>query len=484
MAGTDGTCEYVLDPDDPETWGGEEGQECLIDEELLNDDGVWSCPHEAEEGQELCIFHLPVDEKGDEEVVEAFLHSIENTASNTQRQKSQFLAAKFGEFKLGEPEVEECQPDFSGAGTEVGISMLYATVTGELRWSELPFSISCLCCAGVKFLNSVSLFEVDFRKRVDFSGVDFGEWVSFSGIEFGRQVDFSEAKFEGRASFSQVEFGGLADFSGAKFEERADFGSVNFGRDARFSGVEFRGQTSFLIVNFTGQADFGSAEFEKEADFSYANFRGKVTLRRVEFDEKINFRDAVFTYRADFTGRNLHDSQFNNADLTDVAFVDASLISANLESALLKQATLLSADLRGAKLSGTVLRDVQINQETQFLEYYPDDNDSSTHAISAARSQPFCVYDPKYQGDNVDKNIDKAQSVYQTLEDLGEKHARPQLQRRSFIRRQELQKHEYRRTMFGKKNEENPSWRKRLIASIRYSRAKVAQMIPMYDENQ
>ena len=32
MSSEDGTCEYVLDPDRPETWGGEEGDECHLEQ--------------------------------------------------------------------------------------------------------------------------------------------------------------------------------------------------------------------------------------------------------------------------------------------------------------------------------------------------------------------------------------------------------------------------------------------------------------------
>jgi hypothetical protein len=77
MSDVDGTCEYVLDPDDPETWGGEEGDECFVDEDVLNENDVWNCPHEAEDTFEteygemgLCLFHAPVDKKEDEAVVD------------------------------------------------------------------------------------------------------------------------------------------------------------------------------------------------------------------------------------------------------------------------------------------------------------------------------------------------------------------------------------------------------------------------------
>jgi len=73
MPEVDGTCEYVLDPDDPDTWGGEEGDECHVRDEVLNKDGVWTCPHDAEEGKNQCIFHQSIDEKSDEVVVDASL---------------------------------------------------------------------------------------------------------------------------------------------------------------------------------------------------------------------------------------------------------------------------------------------------------------------------------------------------------------------------------------------------------------------------
>lgn len=92
MSETDGTCEYVLDPDDPETWGGEEGDKCYVDEEVLNEDGEWTCPHDAEESEELCIFHLPVEEKDDEKAAEAFLDVLDEATDRDQQTNSYLLS--------------------------------------------------------------------------------------------------------------------------------------------------------------------------------------------------------------------------------------------------------------------------------------------------------------------------------------------------------------------------------------------------------
>lgn len=56
-----GTCEYVLDPDVPDTQGGSGDSRCFVSSSDLNDEGVWTCPHDAEESENLCPFHLPVE---------------------------------------------------------------------------------------------------------------------------------------------------------------------------------------------------------------------------------------------------------------------------------------------------------------------------------------------------------------------------------------------------------------------------------------
>lgn len=55
MNDADRTCEYVLDPDNPDTWGEEESNECYVDDEVLNGDGVWACAYTAEDREKLCL---------------------------------------------------------------------------------------------------------------------------------------------------------------------------------------------------------------------------------------------------------------------------------------------------------------------------------------------------------------------------------------------------------------------------------------------
>jgi hypothetical protein len=144
----------------------------------------------------------------------------------------------------------------------------------------------------------------------------------------------------------------------------------------------------------------------------------------------------------------------------------------------LNRATLFGADLRGSLLSGSLLGDVRIDDETLFLGSPSNNQNRSPHTLSAIRSRPCCVYDPSYQDDNEHESIDKAKSVYRALEELGGKHARPRLQARSFVRRQDLQKDEYKQDA-----KQADSWEERLIAGARYSRAKVARATLLYGES-
>jgi len=528
----------VLDPDDPETWGGKKGQRCYIDEELLNGDGVWTCPHDPKEGEDLCIFHQPVKEKDDKNVVEDFIDVLEETInqdSYSLERQLQFIGGQFGEFDLSEhlPEV---------VAEDAEIVLSYATVKGALNWSETVFEVSGMRMRGTKCIGDSIFRSVDFGGEADFGGVEFGGKADFGGADFGgeagfyradfsAEADFGGADFGGEADFGRVEFGGEADFGGADFGEKArfrraefggganfrmadfggdiDFGGAEFSREAHFVVAEFGGEAGFGGVKFGGVASFTSAEFGREVDFYNAEFDGETNFDGVDFKKGVRFSKTTFDEGPDFSSfESLADSQFGNADLTDADFTGVTLHNADFEKALLSRATLFGADFRGAKLAGTVIGDVRIDQDTQFLGHPDDDNSSSPHTYSAIRSKPRCVYDPKHEEDHEAADVDKAKSVYRALEELAGKAARPRLQSQCFVRRQDLQKDDYKRVMLAKtegpesekestekkegtgngegnieSEDENPSFEERLIAGVRYIRAKVARITLLYGES-
>ena len=137
ISGTDEICEHVLDRDDPETWGGEGGDECYVEEEVLNEDSMWTCPHDAEEGEDLCVFHLPVEEKDGGETVNVFLNTVDESVSNNksgiEERKLQFVGARFGEFDLSASETDRLS-ELAGI-KRARFVMSHAQMNGRFEWS-------------------------------------------------------------------------------------------------------------------------------------------------------------------------------------------------------------------------------------------------------------------------------------------------------------------------------------------------------------
>jgi uncharacterized protein YjbI with pentapeptide repeats len=264
------------------------------------------------------------------------------------------------------------------------------------------------------------------------------------------------------------------------------------------------GVATFSEAYFDCSTNFFKSNFMNKAEFRDARFNGDVDFRNAEFGDDSYFSGVKFAHGVNFSDSNAENFQFDKADLTDATFSHANLANTNFESALLSRATLFGADLRGAKLSGAVLGDVRIGENTKFLGHPSDDDDTSPHTFATIRSRPCCAYDPRFgksrdsilsqlrsgltslvvsedtteKENNGEANPDKAKSVYQALEELGGKHARPRLQARSFVRRQDLQKEEYKQDA-----KQADSWEERLIAGARYSRAKVARATLLYGES-
>ena len=453
MSDSNRTCEYVLDPDDPETWGGEQGDVCYVDEEILNEDRVWTCPHEAEGDSELCIFHLSVTEKDSDTTNKKLVDMICDREGDDW---CRFIAAEFGEVSLNEYDISvNTEPDFSHA---------------------------------------------NFRSSSNWSGVEFNQGVRFSGANFHKSFISHRTKYNDVSIFNGAEFFSIADFRYSTFEQDSYFNSIDFKDNSSFSRSNFYANSNFKYSDFFGEAHFWDANFHADADFEQVDFYKNVYFQEVEFRNSVKFQNTNFSQKATFEESvcknrisfeksnfsstvifemsDFSKASFNHADLTDSDFRNTILQKWEFESALLSRAILFGSDLRGAKLNGAVLGDVRIDEDTQFLGHPDDDRDYSPHTFSAIRSKPCCVYDPNYEEVNDEADVDKAKSVYRALEELAGKAARPRLQSQCFVRRQDLQKEGYKQDA-----KEAESWQERLIAGARYSRAKVARGTLLYGES-
>lgn len=468
-------CDYVLDPDDPRTWGGEEDENWLGYPSILNEDGVWPCPHESEKDSDLCIFHSPLGEKDNAAVIDAFTDAVElaihEDASDEEQRKSQFLSALFPSLNLIGQQI-----DFESERAHIDLS--YSTVDGDLIWDHSNVDILC------------NLRNITINGEAKFTRVEFEGGATFRGSEFNKDVDFVQADFATSTDFSNTTFGGEASFAGAQFRDGAFFNNSTFSKYADFRAVEFHDAGSFHGVEFQQDVDFNLGEFEYRGFFVKARFQGEssfvdvkfgeyTNFQQAEFYDPPNFREAMFRGKSNFSELPLSNADFHGADLTDTTFTNSDLCDSDLESALLSRATLFGADLRGARLSGAVLGDIRIDDDTRFLGPPTDEINTSSHTLAAIFSKPRCVYDPNYAGQNEYEDVDLAKSVYRTLEEIGGRTARPRLQARCFVRRKDLQKMEY----WNDATKLKANTEEKLIASTRWLRLRMSELVLLYGES-
>lgn len=360
--------------------------------------------------------------------------------------------------KAAEPiDVERC--DFSGE--EHGRLQLGGA---NLRGADLSYTD----LEGTRFTGA-DLRAVDFR-GADLAGADF------SNAQLHR-ADFRGAKLSGATldgNLTECRFQGAvldeADLRRATIEE-ADLSEVRMRRahlewtnpvGASFAGSDLQGlkmsQACFEGASFR-DADLEGTTFEEcvlaQAIFDGANLR-EADLTRPDIEEA-SFVAADLTEadlegqcaagldlsRATLTGANLQevelvDARFAEARLTRTRFQDADLSGAvltdaqasgakfqqaDLEHVVFTQAELFGADLTGAALYGAVLQSARIGGGTtlhgQPAEETGDESTSDYLVVYDSRAdQPIpegVVETPS--------PVEKAMSVYQTLETVMEANA-------------------------------------------------------------
>lgn len=178
MTDVDGTCEYELNPNAPKTWDGEEDDMCYVYGEDL-ENGVWACPHDAEEGGDLCIFHTPPEDKTNEDVVMTLQEALEKArdADNpeTQRRTQQFIGAVFRGFDVRD------------------------TTLALVDDHELDLRHA-------RFTNRTNFTEATIEGDSNFKGATFGGEADFAST-FHRLAHFSGATFDGRTQFASTFYG-------------------------------------------------------------------------------------------------------------------------------------------------------------------------------------------------------------------------------------------------------------------------------------
>lgn len=361
MSDRTGTCEYVLDPFDPSTWGGTDGDWCYVDD-ALNENGRWPCPHDAAEGEDLCIFHLPPTGTDDEDVVAAVLATIDRAAEceeiERRQECQQFIGAQFGSFVVRNRTLE--------GEADAPLDLRHARFEGVLDGEGT--TVACpLRLDGAAITGGVSLRGAELERGLSCRGASVESGADVSGATVGDDVDFRESTVTD----------GLF-FRGTTIAGRAAFG-----------GIRVDGETDFEGATVEGEIDVNDARIVGGLTVREATFGGGIDCRGLTVAGEVDFREATVSAGSDFQGVDLEAARLCDAtlpganlgetDLTDADLRDVDLRGANLERATLSRATLFGADVRGARLYGAIVGDAGIDEETTFGDR--------------------CPYDPAYEGD-------------------------------------------------------------------------------------
>jgi uncharacterized protein YjbI with pentapeptide repeats len=465
MNQTEDLCEFTANNEDWVNWGGEPEDWKYKPPVNLNQRDVWECPHRAVEGYDRCVFHLsPEEVPEDINEGEELLQAIENHDESTKSDRlNEFVGSEFGRLDI----------NFG----------LFSQETKSADSDPLVF-IGCTFHSRVSFSGTISKPIVvdysNFRNKLESGNVTFEDKVNFRNIRFAEGADFIDAEFVEDVSFWRSEFNGYSPFVDCDFNGKARFAGIEVNDLIVFDGSTFRGSTQFEGSKFNNVTSFssenGEVSFKNPPDFSDSELK---SVKFIKTDiSRANFSGSDII-DCNFSGVDLTAGNLAGADATEANFSNATLQNSDLETVTFSRATLFGTDLRGAKLSGAILGDVQIDDDTKFLGHSSDDSNTSPHTLSTIRSQPTCVYDPDYEEDNEHTDVDKAKSVYRALEELGGKHARPRLQARCFVRRQDLQKQDY----WDDATADDASLEERFIAGARWSRAKAARATLLYGES-
>lgn len=278
-------CEFSLDIQE---WATSHDIPCQLDpqndEDILTQEQVsqvWKCPHRKVEGEDKCIFHLPVDKRPpDQSAAEKFWSIMSNeTPSYTwvSGGERRFIGAEFKILNLAENIIRN------------EVDLRHAKI-GSLRWKADTID------------GRIDARGLSVEKRASFQDLYFNESVEFDFTNFGGEANFKNVSFEDRAHFESSTFGGEAIFKAATFKFGGNFRRSRFTQQANFTNTTFNKISFFTEVAFDQSVEFSSAEFEGAVDMRDFSADGLASFSEVIFYDHVNFERAVFSETARFRG--------------------------------------------------------------------------------------------------------------------------------------------------------------------------------------
>lgn len=519
----DDTCEYVLDPYDPATWNGAEGELCYVGD-ALNENGVWACPHDSagsieattDDGDEQrCLFHLPPEMKDDEDVLAALLSAIEGGIDREKVSGEDEGRGSDGDGEgdggdipgevknKGEEEREgvgedgDVGVDEDGGGHEdtdekppdgVPASVRSAREFIGARFGTFDFrgrtlegiDPAPLNLKHARFEGAFDAEDAVIGPRIELDGATLAGGLYCRGTTFENGLTVRGSSIEHGLDVGGATVGGVVDFRQATVSGGLSVRAASVSAGVDCGGLTVADTTSFGDVKLAGGLDLTDARLGGEITFRAATVEDGVDCRGMVVEGESDFSGATLSggvdlggvnlSNADFRDATLHNATFRDANLTGADFRDADLQEANLERSTLNRAVCAGANLRGAAMFGAVVGDAVVDERTTFGEYCPyDPAFEPDPALAADRNgePPWGRGDGGAGEDGGETDVEadrltRAAGAYRLVEQLGRTNTLPDLVVHSVVRRRDvLRRHHYATDEYGRWL---GAWLSRLVA--------------------
>ena len=326
-----------------------EANHLLGPDDLGVKDGVWTCPHDAVEDEEKCVFHLPPSECPDDiDVTTAFLERIEEANSKNsyddRRRHCQFIDAHFGSFEPKSTVVGGTQHSYIDCRhaqfdtvdcerTEFDQRIRFAHSTFGTAEDTDPPTDTDIRFRRAIFRYSAGFSRATFAGSVNFSGARFHDWCGLRWIECYGHADFEWAQFHDMVSARGCRFDAGASFRACKIDGWGQFLNSRFGDTVTFELAQFNDDVDFIEAEFHGTARFHEAEFDRQFNLSKADIQSSFDATAVQVDRDIileattieapvQFEDSTVDGAVQAEGVRLHDHLlFEDAKIESIVLV-------------------------------------------------------------------------------------------------------------------------------------------------------------------
>ena len=315
----------------------------------------WSCPHDAVDGYNRCMFHLSGSKRDEAGITDDEVRSTAEQIITDPTEHSELIGAHLPGLELSNTAITGQQDD--------KLDLRCSNISGELKLENTRVDLPVVA-DGSTIDDGIDFTSTTFEHKVNFYGSRFKGASESTGVDFRGKVIFSRILssfslrlrdstiFEKTAVFSKLKIKGsqgTLDFrqmsaKGAFYCRDINVPRLNC-REAIFEGVvgmngaHIRGDALFKKAHFGALARFGKGDRKRSDDSTV--IEGETELKSVLADQTIGFQKVKFKNNLDLSGGSFERAvEFTLISLTG----DIKLQNANFGGKLILKPLHASAD--------------------------------------------------------------------------------------------------------------------------------------------